>query len=345
MLVVVAHAGLGHIIPGGSGVTIFFSISGFIIMYLLLREREKTGSFSVSQFYLRRCIKIVPPLLVAVVIPSLIFSMFEKLDWGAFLGQVFFFFNWFKIDGSHDVMPGTDVVWSLSIEEQFYILFALMWLIAVRSRYWRALTASVALLCVLWSMSSRMILATDPDMTHRIYYGSDTRIEGIALGVLAAIAYHSWQQRGERPNRVSNVFANDWSLVAAIVMYVVSLLIRDDWFRDTFRFTLQSAAACIVIVYGLTPGVGPMRKYFYQVSQMRIVQLIGLASYSIYLVHLSVANAIHVVFQLPPLVEVPFTVMLGVIVGIALYKWIEVPIHSARAAKNNQRTLARSTSA
>lgn len=63
MLVVLSHAGLTAV-PGGSGVTIFFVISGFIITHLLLRELEKTNSFDIRGFYLRRALKIFPPLLV-----------------------------------------------------------------------------------------------------------------------------------------------------------------------------------------------------------------------------------------------------------------------------------------
>ncbi|MGW9345945.1 acyltransferase family protein, partial [Streptomyces albidoflavus] len=88
MVVVIAHAGLGHIVPGGSGVTIFFSISGFIITYLLLRERQKTDGFSVSSFYRRRFFKIFPPFAVAVIVPSLIWSIQHPIDWTAFLAQI-----------------------------------------------------------------------------------------------------------------------------------------------------------------------------------------------------------------------------------------------------------------
>ena len=97
MLVVVAHAGLGSVVPGGSGVTIFFAISGFIITYLLMREFEKTGTFAIGFFYGRRCLKILPPLFFIVVLPTVIYSFFQQLDWFAFGGQVFFFYNWILV--------------------------------------------------------------------------------------------------------------------------------------------------------------------------------------------------------------------------------------------------------
>ncbi|MGF0263595.1 acyltransferase family protein [Rhodococcus ruber] len=66
ILVVLAHGGLGDVIPGGSGVTVFFTISGFIITFLVLRERDKTSAFAIGPFYYRRVLKIVPPLLIAI---------------------------------------------------------------------------------------------------------------------------------------------------------------------------------------------------------------------------------------------------------------------------------------
>ncbi len=72
LLVVVAHAGAGLIVPGGSGVTIFFAISGLIITLLVLREQYKTGGFAIGGFFFRRAAKILPPLIVVVLVPSLV---------------------------------------------------------------------------------------------------------------------------------------------------------------------------------------------------------------------------------------------------------------------------------
>lgn len=327
MLVVVAHAGLGHIVPGGSGVTIFFSISGFIITYLLLRERDKTGGFSAPGFYLRRAIKIAPPLVLTVVIPTLIYSIWNSIDWGAFLAEVFFMFNWVYLGGEAEVLKGTGVVWSLSIEEQFYIAFALIWIFAVKSRHWRTIVVVTASIGVVASTLIRLVMATDPSLTHRIYYGSDTRLDGIAWGVLAAVAFHLWQERGTRDNVASRIVASDWALIAAVVVYLASLVVRDEWFRDTFRYTLQSLAACTVILYGLVPGHGPVRRAFYAVSQWRLVALIGLSSYSIYLVHLIIINGFRDRIALPAMVETALFTVVGVLAGIVMYKLVEIPAH------------------
>lgn len=328
LVVVVAHGGAGQVVPGGSGVTIFFSISGFIITYLLLKERDKTGAFRIGGFYLRRAFKIMPPLLLAVVIPSLLWAIQHPIDWGAFLAQIFFVFNWWKINGIPDVLPGTGVVWSLSIEEQFYIVFAIVWLLAVRSRQWERIIGVLAAAAVVWSTAARIAFAGD---SSRIYYGSDTRLDGIAYGVLIALLYHAWQRRGEPSSRLFRAIGSPVAPYIAVVAYLATLAIRDEWFRDTFRFSIQSIAACALILYGLTARTGLTQRAFSAISVWKPVELIGLASYSIYLVHLTVILLMQpLVASLPAVLSAPALMLFGVAVGIAMYVWVEKPAHRLR---------------
>lgn len=327
LVVVLAHAGLGHVVPGGSGVTIFFSISGFIITFLLLRERDKTGGFSAGGFYLRRAIKIAPPLVLIVVAPTLVYSIWHSIDWGSFLAQVFFLYNWVSLGGETGVLPGTGVVWSLSIEEQFYIAFALIWLLAVKSQHWKLIVVAAAVIGVACSTGIRLVMALDTSMADRIYYGTDTRVDGIAWGVLAAMAFHRWQAQGMQRILAVRVLSSDWVLVGAFAGYLLSLVIRDDMFRDTFRYTLQSLATCAVVLYGLIPGDGPARRFFYAISQHRLVALVGLSSYSIYLVHLVIIRMLRDELAIPQAAEVALFAVAGVGAGIAIYKLIEIPAH------------------
>ncbi|GAA1687066.1 hypothetical protein GCM10009808_00070 [Microbacterium sediminicola] len=327
MLVVVAHAGAGGIVPGGSGVTIFFAISGFIITYLVLRERDRTDGFSVRGFYFRRAAKIVPPFIVAVLVPSLIWAIWNPIDWWALAAEVFFFFNWVKMSTGYLVMPGTGVVWSLSIEEQFYLVFAVLWLLIVGLRRWRAVLASVAALALIASVTARFVLAAFPGTEERIYYGTDTRMGGIALGVLAAVLLHLWMQQGSPSTWWSRVIGSDAAFVGALALYLASLLIRDEWFRDTFRFLFQSVAASIVILYGFMGRRTRLKTFFQAASAWRPVALIGLASYSIYLIHLTAIDAVSPLFvSWPVWASVIVLATFGTGIGIAIYYAVEVPV-------------------
>lgn len=192
MLVVLGHAGLSDRIPGGSGVTIFFSIYGFIITFLLLREMKLRGEFDICAFYCRRALKILPPLVLVVLIPTIALGLSGPMDWRPFFGTVFFYYNWLRVHGVYPPLPGSVVVWSLSIEEQFYLFLAAIWLIATRFRKAIRWLMVVALCVTAASFSARLVSASSSQIGYqdRIYYGSDTRIEAIALGVITAIVFH-----------------------------------------------------------------------------------------------------------------------------------------------------------
>jgi peptidoglycan/LPS O-acetylase OafA/YrhL len=339
ILVVVAHAGLGEIVPGGSGVTIFFSISGFIISYLLLRESDATGGFRIRAFYLRRALKIGPPLLVCIIIPTLILAVVKPINWSPFIGILLFYFNWFKAAHGDAPLPGSGVVWSLSIEEQFYLGFAIVWLIILKSRArirWLTVIATVA---VVWSMATRLILASSSGVhADRIYYGSDTRLDAIAWGVLAAIAFHHSINHAGRIQSLVRLCSRDFALIAAIVIYLTSLAIRDEWFRDTFRFTLQPIAACIVILYGFGNNRSPVRVAFNAIARIRIVQLIGLASYSIYLVHMiAMYYSDRWVDPLPRAVSLLALIIVGIVPGVFVYLGVERPVQRMRYRQQSLR--------
>ncbi|WP_315095880.1 acyltransferase [uncultured Cellulomonas sp.] len=346
MLVVVAHAGLGHVVPGGSGVTIFFAISGFIITHVLLVERERTGHFRVSDFYLRRLLKLAPPFLLVMALPTLVYSTWGPIDWGAFVSQVFFGFNWVYVQGLPQILPGSVVVWSLAIEEQFYIVFALVWLAAARVRRRLALLTVLALATVVGTLVLRLVIVagTAPALAHRrVYYGTDTRVDGIAYGILAAVVFAHLRHDQVSP-RARAVIGSTWVPVVSAALYLASLTLRDPWFRETFRYTVQGAAAALVILYGLERQDGRFRHALGTLAGARPVQVVGLASYSIYLVHRVAGHALRPLIAGWPLVPAfLLTTAVGVALGIAIWHLLERPVEAYKTALMDRRRLARTS--
>jgi peptidoglycan/LPS O-acetylase OafA/YrhL len=68
LIVVLSHVGLGHVVPGGLGVTIFFFLSGYLITTLLLQEHARNGSIHVGRFYIRRFLRLAPPLMITLAV-------------------------------------------------------------------------------------------------------------------------------------------------------------------------------------------------------------------------------------------------------------------------------------
>lgn len=348
MLVVVAHAGLGHVVPGGSGVTIFFAISGFIITHILLVERERTGGFRLTDFYLRRVLKLAPPFLLLIALPTAVWALLgNRVDGGAFAAQVFFAFNWVYMQGLPEVLPGSAVVWSLAIEEQFYIVFALVWMGAVLLRRRLAVLTAIALTTVVGALVVRLAVVAAvgaEEAHHRIYYGTDTRADGIAFGILAAVVFARARQ-GTLAPRWQRVVASSWVPALALALYLTSLVVRDPWFRETLRYSLQAIAAAAVILYGLQRQDGALRAAIGRAAGLRVVQVVGLASYSIYLAHLGVAIAVEELLPgLPWIVTFALAVGAGTGLGVAVWYWVERPVEAYKVRLMRRRAAAHAAS-
>ncbi|MFW0118687.1 acyltransferase family protein [Rothia sp. P5764] len=345
LLVVFSHAGL-KFVPGGSGVTIFFAISGFIITYLLLRERDKTGKFDVSGFYIRRFLKIAPPLILVIVLPTIVYwALGGTLDPLDVLGQIFFFFNLRYLDSHITVLPGSHVMWSLSIEEQFYLVFAILWLFMVRWRNYRKALTLLGLSLILYSALSRWALFDAGASSDRIYFGTDTRLEAIAIGMLTALWYHRYSDdemvRGRhlagkhympsggltRDGYTIPLLGRNWVFFTAIGVYLMTLVIRDTTFRETVRYSLQAWSASTIMLWGLVASRQPLGAAIHRFLAWRPLQLIGLSSYSIYLVHDVLFKAIEGHLQdLPLLAQVALLVPPGLLSGVLIYLMVEVPV-------------------
>src|SRR5215468_3120666 len=127
-IVLVAHAGYGSVIPGGLGVTIFFFLSGYLITTLLMDERERSGRIHIGKFYLRRAFRLFPPLLVtlAIAYSLVILGLLDGgISWAGVLSQLLYFANYYSLffDPGNTTAAGTGILWSLAVEEHFYMIY------------------------------------------------------------------------------------------------------------------------------------------------------------------------------------------------------------------------------
>jgi peptidoglycan/LPS O-acetylase OafA/YrhL len=169
---------------GGNGVLIFFVISGFLITWLLLNEESKHGSFSLGQFYFRRAMRILPPAFAYL----LGLSLLGLAKPGEVLACTLFVRNlgWFT-DGGHSL---TGHFWSLSVEEQFYLLWPfLMQRLPVR---WRIpVTAGLCLAAPVWRQVNMWTIGGD----HLNWSRLDFRYDYLLWGVLLALVQRAPEYR------------------------------------------------------------------------------------------------------------------------------------------------------
>jgi peptidoglycan/LPS O-acetylase OafA/YrhL len=285
MIVFVAHAGLGWIVPGYFGLSLFFFLSGYLITTLLRVEFERSGDVSLRQFYLRRALRIFPPFYVILGVAMLVtaLGLWEgSLTVKAILYQTFHLTNYYIVEHGWwtGMAPGTWVYWSLAIEEHFYLVFPLVYLLLRR----RGLSAErqamfLVTLCVIVLIWRCVLVFGFDAPKDRMYVSTDTRVDAILAGCILAI----WKNPALEPES-SDERALKWvwlPLGGAAVL--LSLALRIPEFEQTFRYTLQS--------FGLIPFfIAAVRFHdrgVLRLLNLRFVRFVGVLSYSMYLMHTS----------------------------------------------------------
>jgi peptidoglycan/LPS O-acetylase OafA/YrhL len=291
-LVFFAHSGMSAF-PGGFGVTIFFFLSGFLITTLLRREYERNGSISFRKFYLRRVLRILPPfylVLGGALIATYLLDLPGTIDFSAVRAQALQYTNYWIITHSFDGLPsGTGVFWSLAVEEHFYLLFPLLFVGLTRSGARPEGQALVLLLTCAALLVWRVVLSSRLDFLdvmapQRLEIASDTRFDSILFGCILAL----YGNPALDPSRFGERLWKYVFFPLSVCGLLFSFLYRDEYFRDTFRYTLQGICLISVFVCAVRyPNWVPMRPL-----NFRPIAFLGVLSYSLYLVHQVVIAAV-----------------------------------------------------
>lgn len=276
------------LLPGGSlGVDLFFVLSGFLITTLLLEERFRAGAVSLTGFYQRRARRLLPALalfLVALAVVTLATSQpgRERLP-ATLITTVFYIFNWLDDIGGSG-LPGAGHLWSLSVEEQFYLLWPVVLILALRSRPETLFAISVAV----FVLSASLPFWSGRDYGH-LYSGTEFRAQQLMAGALLAqvrFAGFVTPATVKRPAFRAAAFAS----VLFFAFALVSLNNRVEFLLQGW-YTVTGIAA-VFIVCGALYAPPPL-------LTNRIVCYVGRRSYALYLWH-------HVIdFWLRDLPDVP----------------------------------------
>jgi peptidoglycan/LPS O-acetylase OafA/YrhL len=166
---------------GAVGVTVFFTLSGYLITAQLVAEHRATGRVSLRAFYARRVRRLAPALLALLGFLAVVQAL-SGAHLAPLLPTALLYANWKAAAGA--TLGVLNPTWSLSIEEQFYLLWPLVLLLSLRSRR-AAVVVTVA--GILASTTMRFWIAAGPDDGLRVYYGTDTQAASLLVGCLLAL--------------------------------------------------------------------------------------------------------------------------------------------------------------
>jgi peptidoglycan/LPS O-acetylase OafA/YrhL len=272
------------VIPGGTvSLDMFFVLSGFLITMLLLREQARYGKVGRLAFYRRRIMRLLPALAVVIVVTSIVAytsHWWTKRDVPSILSVSFYYSNYYEAVSPNaycaNLAPGFSHLWSLSFEEQFYLVWP--WVtIAVLSIRTRLRTVVIVLLSLIALVAiHRAISYHGLDSWCALFHRTDTRADSILWGALLA---HIWV-RGREPKRGVRIAA--W---IAAGFLLVCLPFADLTGPFLYRGGLVAIDfACAVIILAILEGRWIGRHLF----ELKPFVGLGLVSYAFYLWHMPV---------------------------------------------------------
>ena len=318
-------------IPGGLGVLTFFVISGFLITRLMIAERRERGHFDVSAFFFRRAFRLLPALFVFCAVASVAFLWFDrsKFDEHELMATLFYVENYFTVwQQQHHVQSPLlyRPFWSLSVEEQFYLGFAAtayFWATTPKRLLYAAAFATIVPLLLRFAYALAWPQFVDPESLF-IYARTETRINSIAAGMLIASMCEF-----ELGRRVIGRLTQPVPVMAAFLAVPISyVLIRDEFFRDTLRYTiLNGSVAILLCAVVFTARYWPLN----WLLNLPIARWIGDRSYSLYIWHLGVLMAVSsVAGSMPFAARSMLEFALVFALAAASYSWLEEPAKGFR---------------
>nr|WP_300340457.1 acyltransferase family protein [Actinomyces sp.] len=352
VLVLVYHLVPG-LLPGGMvGVDAFFVISGFLITSLLVSQHRATGTIDLRRFWARRLRRIVPALLIAVVVVvSLAAFLGGDVLLGArrqVLGAATLVYNWVEIAAGSSYFDLTQPllltnVWSLAVEEQFYLLWPFVVIAVLRRGTSRQRTRRGAWLCLALSATSAaaaVLLSLTGASASRVYMGTDTHAFGLMLGAGLAL-WHGQATDVEAcramslapPQRLLRGVLG-WLGLAGLLAcaYLGSDSSQGDaWPAATTLWLVGASLSALAVVQALTAEVaerpGPAR-WLTAVLDLPPMTWLGQRSYGLYLWHWPIW--VLAFYSVPPSSD-PHVVA-GVVMALTLavaelsYRYVETPI-------------------
>ncbi|MET0275327.1 MAG: acyltransferase, partial [Acidimicrobiia bacterium] len=331
------HGDVGWIPGGFLGVDVFFVISGYLITCLLLGDWRQYGHMEFGRFYLRRARRLLPALFVMLGVVSLYSILFLPDTISELRGQVLaaiaYIENWWLIfhDVSYFVAAGRPPllrhVWSLAVEEQFYLIWPLV--LALLLRTWghdrrKVIAAVIGLTAVsTLLMAVRYHPYQDPS---RVYFGTDTRASTMLIGAILAFVWSPWRltkNTGKGAPLVLDAFA-----VVGLIGVVWFFLNAGEFDPWMYRggFTIVALLTALL----LAGTVHPAARFAPAIFGLGFLRWIGVRSYGIYLWHWPIFMVTRPHSDVP-ITGIPLLVLrLGLTIGAAVlsFKYVEEPIRS-----------------
>lgn len=321
------------LLPGGFvGVDIFFVISGYLISGILFRQLQKADAIDFVDFYAKRIRRIIPNLLAVLLVTVFVGWFFLTPDEFYSIGKqvyssTFFYQNFRLLSVLGDYFSAGAAkepllhLWSLAIEEQFYIVFPLLCAI-----FWKFIKKVEALGVMVVAITAGSFVAClmTSDQSFRFYFPL-TRFWELGLGILLSYAQHFC---GWRLNNQSGLKSNVISFVGLGLVLVSLFFIREENFPSVEALLPTIGAALIIAA---SPNA-----YVNRLLASKPFVFVGLISYSLYLWHWPLLAYANIIAPFHDLWINGVLLVVAFIFSVLTYRYIETPIRTIRVPQKKK---------
>ena len=365
--VIVYHANKQWLGGGFLGVEVFFVISGYLITLLLIAERERTGTVSFGQFWFRRARRLLPALFTMLIALITYVAIFERDYLGTLRGDVIagvsYVANWFQIWTGSSYTSSAEFaplrhLWSLAVEEQFYIVWPVVMFVLLRRVRGRAiaifggvfLLAAIAIsvyTAVMYipgnlsdASQTMSLFGREVQRTDFLYLGTLSRSSGLLLGAALATVWQPWAIRRGTAGKNANALdlAGVVSLAALVFMCVQfkDVVLVQDVGSQGYDLLYQGGLALVGVatLVAIATVTHPRSRLGRYVLGSAVLVWIGRRSYGLYLYHWVIFQAYRQdTKQLgTPLGVAEFVglVALSLALSEVSYRFIETPIRKGQ---------------
>ena len=339
LAVIIYHVDVNYLPGGFLGVDLFFVLSGYLISSLIIKEFRKTGTVNLYNFYIRRARRLLPAVYFMITVGLVVMVLFNevllrKSHLDAIFGYIYSS-NWWYIFHKLDYFDSFGAqspfkhLWSLAIEEQFYMIFPLLFLLVNGKKKSKDGTYKlnknflyVVLGLILVSLIAHILLF-DINNISRIYFGTDTRTFSLLVGVVGAILY-PMERLHSKVTPQQNMIYSILSLVSIAGLITVMI------YTSEYNTWLYKGGFLLVAILGLIVIIssGKQHTLMSKLLSFKPIVFIGKISYSLYLWHFPVLVLTTPVSEIgnPNIFFVILRIVLTFAVAIVSYVFVETPI-------------------
>ena len=330
--VMLYHANVAWLPGGFLGVEVFFVVSGFLITSLLIEERESNHRINLKQFWIRRARRLLPAFFVMLCATSVCVAFYATDSAPDFrrdmLPSLGYFSNWwqiFAVDTPYfaaSSLPVLRHLWSLAVEEQWYLIWPLLFTLVFGAKWMRPKISGVLLIAcsgAIMVTTALRFVEDNETRTNFLYLSTFTRSSGLLLGAAAALLWRPWSKTSTRFALVRSLVADALAIGSiAVIGYLMATVHVSDARLYQGGLAATTIASAVIVAVVMRPNGLLIKRFF----SYNFFAEIGRRSYGLYLWHWPIFVVAHARDSIDRLA---YALAATIIINEFVYQYVEIP--------------------